>query len=309
MIAPWRHRLHEVIFEADTPAGRAFDVALLALILLSVAAVVLESVASIRVRYGTPLRIVEWLFTVVFTVEYVLRLLSVRRPMSYARSFYGVVDLVAILPTYLSLVLEGSQALLVLRALRLLRIFRVFKLARYVSELSVLTRAVRRTSAKITVFLFSILTIALIMGTLMYVVEGEQHGFTSIPRAVYWAIVTITTVGYGDIAPRTIVGQMVAAFAMVLGYSLIIIPTGIFSAEILQANRSEVSNRACPHCSREGQALDAVYCKFCGGRLEQDEPAPPRRRRGLRRRRAAPEQDPAEGAVPRGDGPSDQNGL
>jgi voltage-gated potassium channel len=266
-LAPWREQLHEIIFEADTPAGKAFDVVLLIAILLSVTAVVLDSVASIRARAGTLLRVVEWAFTLLFTVEYLLRLLSVRRPLRYATSFFGIVDLLAVIPTYLSLFVVGAQSLIVIRALRLLRIFRILKIGRYVQELSALVAAIRATRAKITVFLLAVLTSALILGTAMYVVEGESSGFTSIPRAMYWAIVTVTTVGYGDIAPTTIFGQVLAAAAMVLGYSLIIIPTGIFSVELVRVAGRTISTQACPDCSREGHDADARHCKHCGSEL------------------------------------------
>lgn len=198
----WRERLHQVIFEADTPSGRTFDVTLLVCIVASVAAVVLESVTAIRARWGGPLRAVEWTFTVLFTVEYLLRLLSVRRPLRYAASFYGVVDLLAIVPTYLSLVVSGTQTLLVIRALRLLRLFRVLKLGQFVGESRELMAALIASLRKITVFLGTVVTIVLIVGALMYLIEGEEHGFTSIPASIYWAIVTLTTVGYGDLAPR-----------------------------------------------------------------------------------------------------------
>jgi voltage-gated potassium channel len=263
----WRAHLHEVIFEADTPSGKAFDVALLVAILLSVAVVVLDSVAGIHARYGTVLRIAEWLFTILFTVEYVLRLISVRRPLRYATSFLGIVDLLAIVPTYASLFVTGAQSLLVIRALRLLRIFRIFKAVRFVGEMGALTRAIKSSGPKIVVFLFAVLTAVLIMGTLMYVVEGEDNGFTSIPVAMYWAVVTVTTVGYGDITPKTVPGQMVAAVAMILGYSLIIIPTAIFSMELVQASRKVVTTQSCPSCSHEGHDADAEYCKFCGAQL------------------------------------------
>jgi voltage-gated potassium channel len=266
-LAPWRERLHEIIFEADTPAGKAFDVALLLAIVLSVGVVILESVAGARERYGSVLRAAEWLFTVLFTAEYVLRLLSVRRPTRYATSFLGVVDLLAIVPTYLSLFVSGAQSLLVIRALRLLRIFRVFKIARYVGEVTALVTAIRNSRAKITIFLLAVLTTVLIMGAAMYVVEGEESGFTSIPRGMYWAIVTVTTVGYGDIAPRTVLGQIVASVAMVLGYSLIIIPTGIFSMELVEAARKRLTTQSCPECLREGHDGDAVHCKYCGTEL------------------------------------------
>ena len=266
-LAPWRKRLHEVIFEADTPAGKAFDVALLATIMLSVFAVVLESVAGIRAEYGGVLRIAEWIFTILFTVEYGLRLISLRRPLGYVTSFYGVVDLLAVVPAYLSLVVTGAQSLLVIRALRLLRIFRVFKFARYVTEITALTRAIRATRVKIAVFLMCVFTLVLIMGATMYVIEGKSSGFTSIPRAMYWAVVTVTTVGYGDLAPRTHLGQAVAALAMVLGYSIIIIPTGIFSLELARAASKQPTTQNCPECVREGHDTDAVHCKYCGAQL------------------------------------------
>lgn len=266
-LTPWRERMHDVIFETDTPAGRAFDLALLLAIGLSVLAVILESVAGIRERYGVGLRAIEWIFTILFTAEYLLRLFSVRRPLRYAFSFFGVVDLLAILPTYLSLVIAGAQSLLVIRALRLLRIFRVLKIARHLSELSALVEAVRATRAKITVFLMVMMTLVLIMGSAMYVVEGKESGFTSIPRGIYWAIVTLTTVGYGDIAPRTVVGQAIAAAAMLLGYSMIIIPTGIFATELARVAARPGTGRTCPACLREGHDPDAIHCKQCGEKL------------------------------------------
>lgn len=263
----WRLRLHEIIFEADTTAGKAFDVVLLALIGLSVTAVVLESVGAVRADYGGLLRGAEWLFTLLFTVEYALRLVCVHRPWRYARSFYGIVDLLAILPTYLSLMVSGTHSMAVIRALRLLRVFRVFKLGRYLGEVTALVHALRATRAKITVFLLAVLTLALIMGAAMYVIEGEDNGFTSIPRGLYWAIVTITTVGYGDIAPKTLLGQAVAASAMVLGYSLIVIPTGIFAMEMVRTTQRPISTQACPSCGRDGHDPDAAYCKYCGESL------------------------------------------
>lgn len=266
-LAPWRERLHEVIFEADTPAGKLFDVTLLVLICLSVLAVILDSVAGVKARYGAILQAIEWIFTILFTAEYILRLLCVRRPLNYARSFLGVVDLLAIAPTYLSLLVPGTQTLLVIRALRLLRVFRIFKIAAYVQELSALTRAVRASGAKITVFLFTIVVLVLILGTAMYVIEGPTSGFDNIPRGIYWAVVTITTVGYGDLAPRSVLGQAVAAMAMVIGYSLIIIPTGIFSAELVRATRKSITTQGCPECTREGHDADAVFCKHCGARM------------------------------------------
>jgi len=266
-LAPWREHLHEVIFEADTPAGRAFDIVLLAAIILSVMAVVLESVASVRLRHGMALRAIEWLFTLLFTVEYIARLISVRRPLRYATGFFGMVDLLAIVPTYLSLFVTGAQTLLVIRALRLLRVFRVFKIARYITEMGSLIEAIRATRAKIVVFLMTVLTIVLIMGAAMYAIEGAESGFTSIPRGIYWAVVTVTTVGYGDIAPRTVAGQATAALAMILGYSLIIIPTGIFSTELARLSAKAVTTQSCPSCVAEGHDPDAVFCRICGAHL------------------------------------------
>jgi voltage-gated potassium channel len=263
----WREQLHEVIFEADTPSGKAFDVVLLLAIVLSVTAVVLDSVTEVRERYGNLLRAAEWVFTVLFTIEYVFRLITVRRPLRYATSFLGIVDLLAVLPTYLSLFVTGTQSLLVIRALRLLRIFRVFKVARYLHEMTSLINALRNSRFKIAVFLLTVAATVLIMGTAMYVIEGEQSGFTSIPRGVYWAIVTVTTVGYGDIAPQTVAGQIVASIAMVLGYSLIIIPTGIFSMELVRSAQMQITTQSCPECMREGHDRDAEHCKFCGGKL------------------------------------------
>jgi len=265
--APWRERLHEIIFEADTPLGKAFDVVLLLAIFLSVLAVLLESVSGVRERYGPALRATEWFFTILFTIEYLFRLISVRRPLRYATSFLGIVDLLSIVPTYLSLFVAGTQSLLVIRSLRLLRIFRVLKVARFLREVTALTTAIRNSRVKIVVFLMAVLTIVLIMGALMYVIEGEAGGFTSIPRGMYWAIVTVTTVGYGDIAPSSVLGQIVASIAMVLGYSLIIIPTGIFAMELAQAARQAVTTQNCPECLREGHDQDAAHCKFCGTKL------------------------------------------
>jgi voltage-gated potassium channel len=264
--SPLRERLHEIIFESDTPGGRAFDVALLLCILLSILSVALESVASIRAVHGVYLRAAEWLFTVLFTIEYLLRLYSVRKPWHYAHSFFGIVDVLAILPTYLSLFIAGTQSLLVIRALRLLRIFRVLKLSHYLQEAGILSQAMRASRVKITVFLGVVLTIACIMGTLMYLVEGERNGFTSIPVSIYWAIVTMTTVGYGDIAPKTVLGQLLATLLMILGYAIIAVPTGIVTVEMAQVRRP-VSTQACPGCGAQGHDSDAEFCKYCGARL------------------------------------------
>ncbi len=264
---PLRQRLHEVIFEADTPAGKAFDVLLIASIVISVAAVMLDSVAEYRQNYGAALYAVEWFFTLLFTVEYGLRLYSVEKPGKYAVSFYGIVDLLAIAPTYLSLLLPGSQYLLVIRVLRMLRIFRVFKLAHYLSEAHELMRAMRASRRKIGVFLYTVLTMVVIFGALMYFVEGPPNGFTSIPRSIYWAIVTLTTVGYGDISPQTPLGQFLSSMIMILGYGIIAVPTGIVTVEMSHAFGGGVSTQACPACAAEGHAVDAAFCKFCGKKL------------------------------------------
>jgi len=262
-----RQRLHEIIFEADTPAGRAFDLVLLLCIVLSVLAVLLESVSSIRASHGRLLRGAEWVFTVLFTAEYVARLLCVGRPRRYALSFFGVVDFLAIVPTYLSLIVAGTQSLIVIRALRLLRVFRVLKLAHFVGEARLLRAAIRASARKIVVFLGTVLTAVLIIGALMYLIEGERNGFTSIPQSIYWAIVTMTTVGYGDIAPATLAGKMLASVVMIVGYGIIAVPTGIVTVEIASARKRAISTQACPQCSAEGHDPDAVFCKYCAARL------------------------------------------
>jgi len=263
-----RARLHEVIFESDTRAGRFFDLALIWLILLSVTTVILESVREVRVLYGSLLYTLEWAFTLLFTIEYFLRLLSVRRPVRYATSFFGVVDLLAIIPTYLSVFVPGSQYLLVIRILRLLRVFRLLKLSEYVTEADTLRRALRASSRKISVFISAVILLVVIIGALMYVVEGEANGFTSIPRSIYWAIVTLTTVGYGDLSPRTSFGQILASAVMIIGYGIIAVPTGIVSVELAQATRRKiVTGQSCPSCSAEGHDPDAICCKYCGSKL------------------------------------------
>lgn len=263
-----RARLHEIVFESNTPAGRAFDVGLLWAIFISVTAVMLDSVAHIRAEYGPVLRAVEWCFTVLFTVEYLLRLYAVRYPLRYATSFFGLVDLLAILPTYLSVLIPGTHTLLVVRVLRLLRVFRVLKLVNFLGEAEVLLTALRSSRPKITVFLGAVLSTVVIMGAVMYLVEGEASGFDSIPRGMYWAIVTMTTVGFGDITPRTVAGQFIASVLMILGYGIIAVPTGIVSVELAAATRrAAIHPQACPGCGAEGHDPDAVFCKRCGTRL------------------------------------------
>ncbi|MBN1558809.1 ion transporter [candidate division KSB1 bacterium] len=263
----WRSKVHTIIFEADTPAGKAFDVILIVCILLSVAVILLESVSGIRLHYAGILTTIDWIFTILFTIEYILRLLSIRRPVLYAKSFYGLVDLLAILPSYLSLLVPGTGYLRVIRILRVLRIFRVFKLVQYVREAQTLVRALHRSRRKIIVFIIAVLTLVTIFGCIMYVVEGEANGFTSIPRSMYWAVVTLTTVGYGDISPKTSLGQALAAVIMILGYAIIAVPTGIVTAEIVRSEPKPVTTQSCPSCSAEGHDENALFCKYCGSKL------------------------------------------
>ncbi|HEX6201500.1 MAG TPA: ion transporter [Thermoanaerobaculia bacterium] len=264
----WRERLYVVIFEHHTPAGRAFDVTLLVLILASVFVVVLESVPEVRQRWGGGLLAIEWGFTLLFTVEYLLRLVAVRHPGGYARSFFGVIDLVAVLPTYLSLLVPGSQALLTLRAVRLLRVFRILKLSHFLGEEQVLVRALRASVRKIVIFVGAVLVLVLVLGSAMYLVEGPESGFTSIPISVYWAIVTMTTVGYGDIAPATAAGRMLASLVMIIGYGIIAVPTGIVTVEMGRAARTDAGEaRRCPGCGHAGHEADAAFCKRCGAGL------------------------------------------
>jgi voltage-gated potassium channel len=259
--------LHEIVFESDTLAGKTFDLAVLFCIAASVLIVVLDSVPQIRANYGTTLSLLEWGFTILFTIEYGLRLVSVGHPRRYAISFFGLVDLISILPTYLSLLVPGTQYLLAIRILRLLRIFRAFKLAEYLHEAGMLGRALWASRRKISVFLLTVVTLVVIIGTLMYVVEGEANGFTDIPTSIYWAVVTLTTVGYGDLAPKTALGKALASIAMLLGYGIIAVPTGIVTLELTRAAASTVSGQACPVCGAEGHDANALYCKYCGGKL------------------------------------------
>lgn len=263
----WRETLFQVIFGTDTPAGKAFDVILIASILISVACVILESVHPIRIVYGRLLYGIEWFFTLLFTIEYVLRLISVRRPVGYAFSFFGLVDLLAILPTYLSIIIPGSQSLLTIRTLRLLRIFRVFKLTYYSREAGLLISALHASSRKISVFIFTVLVIVVICGSAMYVLEGEKSGFTDIPTSIYWAIVTLTTVGYGDISPHTPLGKALASFLMIVGYGIIAVPTGIVTVELSRSTARDTEARSCAACGLAGHAADAGFCRGCGKEL------------------------------------------
>ncbi len=267
--APWRHRLHEIIFEADTKMGKAFDVVLLILIVLSILLVMLESISDYQKAYGHWFEIIEWVFTIFFTIEYVLRLICVYKPSRYAFSFFGVIDLVSVLPSYLALVIPNTNYFMAVRAMRLVRVFRIFKLAKFLNESNILMAALKASQAKITVFLTFILMMVIVIGSVMYFVEGGQSsGFTSIPRSIYWAIVTLTTVGYGDIAPTTALGQFLAAIVMILGYGVLAVPTGIVSAEMVQQSpQRKVSTQACKACLREGHEVDALFCKYCGSLL------------------------------------------
>lgn len=266
-----RETIRVIIFEADTPMGKAFDLVLLLAIVASVVAVMLETVGQLEARYGRELRIAEWVFTILFTIEYVLRLYSVKSAARYARSFFGVVDLLSILPTFLSLVIPGAQSLLIVRALRLVRVFRILKLARFVSEGSQLFLAVKNSLPKVSVFLVVVVSTVCIVGTVMYLIEGEENGFESIPDSVYWAIVTMSTVGYGDMAPVTPLGKFLASIVMIIGYGVLAVPTGIVTAEIGKADRARANKRlntkACPDCSLGDHDADASHCKRCGASL------------------------------------------
>ncbi|GAB4329169.1 MAG: ion transporter [Bacteroidales bacterium] len=260
-----RNKLHEIVFEADTPAGKRFDIILLIAIVLSVLAVLVDSVKEIHDRWGEALYIIEWIFTILFTAEYILRIWITNRPARYIFSFYGIIDFLAVVPTYLSLIVTGSQYLLVVRVIRLLRVFRVLKLARYVGASYKLAVALRRSRHKIVVFLEVVITLVVIMGSVMYLVEGPENGFDNIPVSIYWAIVTLTTVGYGDIAPQTALGKAIAAVIMIIGYAIIAVPTGIISAEMANAERN--NTQVCPECHESNHEDDAKYCRKCGTKL------------------------------------------
>ena len=268
----WRARVHEIIFGIDTVAGRAFDIALVGAILLSILVVVLDSVPAIGGRHADLMYALEWFFTLLFTVEYAARLATVRHPLRYAISFYGLIDLLSVLPTYISLLVPGSEALLDIRILRLLRVFRIFKLTLYIEEYTRLGEALAASRRKIMVFLSVVLMAVLILGTVMYVVEGPAHGYTSIPTAMYWAIVTMTTVGYGDITPQTALGKGIASFMMLLGWGILAVPTGIVTAEMTARRNDRRSgtrvSRTCQECGSSGHDAGARYCKDCGAALQ-----------------------------------------
>lgn len=260
-----KRKLYSVIFKSDTPAGKLFDLVLLLLISLSILSVFLESVASFRFKYLTYIYIAEWFFTIIFTLEYALRIYISPKPLKYIFSFYGFIDLIAFLPGYLSILFAGSQYLVVVRAFRLLRVFRILKLSRYLYEGNILRKALQASMYKITVFISSVVTLVTIIGTLMYIIEGDKSGFTSIPTSIYWAIVTITTVGYGDISPQTPLGQFLASILMIIGYGIIAVPTGIVSVEMARA--TDEARAKCPVCHASIYPADAIYCSHCGNIL------------------------------------------
>ena len=266
----WQQSLHEIIFESHTRAGKTFDIGLLICILLSIAVVMADSVNSLHIQFGKFFYITEWILTGLFTLEYVLRLMCVRKPAAYALSFLGMVDLLAILPTFVSLFLAGAQSLLVLRALRLLRVFRIFKLSHYMAEMRFLGVSLKASAIKISIFMLVVFALVVILGSVMYLVEKGENGFSSIPDSIYWAIVTITTVGYGDISPVTPLGKLFASIIMFLGYSIIAVPTGIVTTEMaLAVKNKEQSRKTCSKCRKEGHDADARFCKFCGSGFEE----------------------------------------
>lgn len=272
--APWRVAAYKTIFEADTKAGKLFDIALVIAILLSVIVVMLDSVATIHARWGQQLFYLEWAFTLIFTLEYIARIAVVNKPTNYMFSFMGIIDLISTLPSYIALFMSGATYAMALRLLRLLRIFRILKLSYYLDESAVMTKALIASRRKLLVFLLAILTLVVILGTMMFVVEGPQNGFSSIPQAVYWAIVTLTTVGYGDIYPKTPLGQALASMVMIMGYAIIAVPTGIVTVELARSSSHLNVAIACPSCMLEGHEKDAIYCRRCGGHLfEHDLPA------------------------------------
>ena len=267
----WKHKLHEIIYEADTPLGKLFDIVLFALIVLSVILVMLESIEDVDQHYHQILLTLEWVITIFFTLEYIARLISIKKPWKYVFSFYGIIDFVSTIPLYLSYLLAGSQVLLAVRAFRLLRIFRILKLVKFMGEASQLKEALKASRAKIAVFIYVVLILSVIMGTIMYLIEDDEAGFTSIPRSIYWTIVTLTTVGYGDIAPQTNLGQFLATVIMILGYGIIAVPTGIVTVEFSRHRNGSkaksvvhTNTQACPSCSSEGHRDDASNCYNCG---------------------------------------------
>ena len=269
-VSPWRQKIYEVIFEADTKAGKAFDVLLLVFIVFSFILVLFESINSIENEYSTGIKIAEWIMTILFTFEYIARIVSVNRPLKYIFSFFGIIDLVSILPAYLGLFMQGTQYLMTVRIFRLLRVFRIFKMIQFIREADVLIMALKASGYKILVFLIFILSFTAMNGTIMYIVEGEENGFTNIPISMYWAIVTLTTVGYGDIAPKTPMGQFLSSIIMLSGYAILAVPTGIVSVELGLASKESITTQTCPSCLKEGHDHDAIYCKYCGEEINPE---------------------------------------
>ncbi|APQ19153.1 ion transporter [Maribacter hydrothermalis] len=279
-LSVWKNKLHEIIYEADTPMGKLFDIILFFIIIFSVILIMLESVKSIDAEYHQILFVLEWVVTIFFTIEYIARIICIKKPTQYIFSFYGIIDFLSTIPLYISYIFAGSQVLLAVRAFRLLRVFRILKLVQFLGEASQLKRALRASRAKITVFLFAVLIASVMMGTLMYLIEGDEAGFTSIPTSIYWTIVTLTTVGYGDIAPITPQGQAIATIIMLLGYGIIAVPTGMVTAEFARQNKERtgessgnryvhVNTQSCPTCSKEGHRDDATHCYNCGSILNE----------------------------------------
>ena len=264
-----RQKIHEIIFEADTFYGKLFDIILLITIVSSLIAVMLESIDSIHQQYGDILRIFEWIVTILFTIEYFLRIYAVNKPLKYIFSFMGIIDLLAIIPTYLIFIFPAAHFFTVVRSIRLIRVFRVFKLSHYLRGAHTMQIALRSSRPKIIVFLLSVMILVIVLGTLMYIIEGssDTKGFDNIPNSIYWAIVTLTTVGYGDVFPATAFGKVVASFIMILGYGIIAVPTGIVTAEFSRKTREKVSTQACPDCTTEGHEVDAKFCNKCGAEL------------------------------------------
>ncbi len=268
-MAPWREKLNSIIFGAETKSGRCFDIVLIICIIISVLVVMLDTVDSLGQRFGVYFFYAEWFFTILFSIEYFLRLICVRKPSLYCFSFFGVIDFVSIVPTYLVFFFPGLKYVLIIRIFRLLRVFRILKLAEYMGSAQVLLVALANSRYKIMVFLYAVATLVVVFGSLMYVVEGGQAGFSSIPQSVYWAVVTLTTVGYGDIAPQTPIGQAIASLMMITGYGIIAVPTGIYSSELLKIHKTDsLNNQACPDCGATGHDFDAHYCRYCGHPLE-----------------------------------------
>lgn len=272
-MAYWKYKLHEIIYEADTPTGKTFDILLFFVIIFSVILVMLESITSFDAKYHDYLFAAEWVVTILFTLEYIARIISIKNPSKYIFSFYGIIDLLATIPLYLSYFFAGTQVFLAIRALRLLRVFRILKLMRYLGEASQLGRALHASKVKIAVFIYTVLILSVILGTVMYLIEGADAGFTSIPKSIYWTIVTLTTVGYGDIAPQTDLGQVIAAVIMILGYGIIAVPTGIVTSEFTKQSKLDrevhSNTQVCPHCLEENHLEPAHFCHKCGSLLNE----------------------------------------